>query len=53
MTNVYFALTEAARPFLAEFRAAVPDEAPLEEAHVIAVQLAERLLPAAVEEGGS
>ena len=43
----------AAGPYLAEFRAKVREDAPLEEAHGVAVDLAERLLPATLGEGGS
>ena len=41
----------AARPYLTEFRATVPEDAPLEEAHEIAAGLAARLLPQAAREG--
>ena len=43
----------AGRPYLTELRATVPEGAPLEEAHEIAMDLAERLLPARPSEGGS
>lgn len=43
----------AAQPYLEEFRARVRGDAPLEEAHAIAVELAERLLPPQLGEGGS
>jgi hypothetical protein len=43
---------EAARPYLAEVRAAVPTEASLEEAHEISVRVAERLLPTRLDGGG-
>ena len=41
---------EAASKYLAEFRAAVPSEAPLAEQHAIGVTLAERLLPYSLPE---
>ena len=41
----------AAQSYLAEFRAAVPTEGPLEEAHAVAVRLAERSLPTTLEGG--
>ena len=41
----------AAQSYLAEFRATVPTEAPLEDAHAVAVRLAERSLPATLEGG--
>jgi len=44
---------EAARAYLAEVRAAIPSEASLEEAHEISVRVAERLLPARLDGGGS
>ena len=43
----------AARPYQTEFRATVPEGAPLEDAHEIALGLAERLLPARLDEGGT
>jgi hypothetical protein len=43
---------QAARGYLAAFRSAVPPEATLDEAHAIAVGLAERLLPTTLESGG-
>jgi hypothetical protein len=42
---------EAARAYLAELRAALPSQATLDEAHAIAVRLAERLLPTTPEGG--
>ncbi len=42
---------QAARPYLAAFRSAVPPEATLDEAHATAVGLAERLLPTTPEPG--
>jgi hypothetical protein len=39
----------AAQPYLAEFRAQVRPDAPLDEAHDVAMALAERLLPPTVE----
>jgi hypothetical protein len=64
MVNAFFALTEefnsdgviallAARSYLAEFRATVPIEVPLEEQHAVAVRLAERSLPTTLEEAAS
>jgi hypothetical protein len=41
----------AAGPYLAEFRAKVREDAPLEESHGVAVDLAERLLPATLDGG--
>jgi hypothetical protein len=41
----------AAGPYLAEFRAKVREDAPLEESHGVAVDLAARLLPATLDGG--
>jgi len=43
----------AAQSYLAEFRATVPIEEPLEDAHAVAVRLAERSLPTTLEGGAS
>jgi len=43
----------AAQSYLAEFRATVPIEAPLEDAHAVAVRLAERSLPTTLEGAAS
>jgi hypothetical protein len=43
----------AAEPYLAAFRAKVREDAPLQEAHEVAVDLAERLLPTTLDQGGS
>jgi hypothetical protein len=43
----------AAQSYLAEFRATVPIEEPLEDAHAVAVRLAERSLPTTLEGAAS